>query len=117
MSRRSRLLDDQRKTRLIQRLPASLRNCVADGGWKIVLPRNQSHWRVIKKEEYVDEFPICNFIDTFKAMVNNMSLRLRRFGLEEDDANTFMAILNEKTMEKRRSHVSEQLVKDDKAPS
>jgi hypothetical protein len=78
-------------------LLASLRNCVADGGWKIVRPRNQSRWRVIKEEEYFDEFSIGNFIDTFKAMTNNMSLHLRRFGFEEDDTNTFMALLNGKT--------------------
>ncbi len=116
MSRRSRLSNDQRKTRLIKSLPASLRTCVADSGWKIVSPRNQSCWKVINEEEYFEEFSISNFIDTFKAMANNTSLYLTRFGLKEDNANTFMTLLNGDTMEKLHSHLSEQLVKDDKAP-
>jgi hypothetical protein len=81
-----------------------------------MLRRNEFCWKVIEEKDFLEEYTTSNFIDTFKNMADSMSLHLRRFGLNEDNANTFMTLLNSEAMEKLRGHLSEQLVKDGKEP-
>ena len=49
-------------------------------------------------------------------MVQNVSNHFNRFGLDNDDANTFMALFSSDAAEKIRAHLSEQLVRDGKRP-
>ncbi len=78
--------------------------------------RNTFRWRVIIGNEYGEEFAAANLIETYKEMVQNVSNHFNRFGLDNDDANTFMALFSSDAAEKIRAHLSEQLVRDGKHP-
>ena len=97
-------------------MPAGIKGCVEDGGWTVVGHRNISRWRVITEDEYGEEFAAANLIETYKEMVQNVSNHFNRFGLDNDDANTFMTLFSSDAAEKICAHLSEQLVRDGKHP-
>jgi len=111
-----RVLSLPQKTRLIKSLPSAIRSCVEDGGWQIVMPRNTSSCTIMTEEEFVNKYARNGFCQTNKEIESNMSSHLNRFGLDHDDPNTFMSLLNPEVAEKLREHLSEQLVKDGKQP-
>ena len=101
---------------MINSMPAGIKGCVEDGGWTVVGHRNISRWRVITEDEYGEEFAAANLIETYKEMVQNVSNHFNRFGLDNDDANTFMTLFSSDAAEKICAHLSEQLVRDGKHP-
>lgn len=49
-------------------------------------------------------------------MAKNISIHLRRFGLDDDHPNTVMALFNSDAADTIHGHLSEQLVKDGRLP-
>jgi hypothetical protein len=111
-----RVLSSTQKSRLIKSLPSAIRSCVEEGGWQIVMPRNTSACTIMTEEEFINKYARNGFCQTNKEIESNMSSHLNRFGLDHDDPNTFMSLLNCEAAEKLREHLSEQLVKDGKQP-
>ena len=111
-----RALSLNQKSRLIKSLPSAIRCCVEEGGWEIVMPRNTSSCTIMTEEEFINKYARNGFCQTNKEIESNMSSHLNRFGLDHDDPNTFMSLLNCEAAEKLREHLSEQLVKDGKQP-
>ena len=93
-------------------LPCAIRSCVEDGGCQIVLHRNTSSCTIMTEEEFLNKFARNWFV----KLTERLNLISLQFGLELDDPNTFMSLLNCEVAEKLREHVSEQLVKDVKQP-
>ena len=56
------------------------------------------------------------YVKTYQEIEYNMRSHLNRFGLDHDDPNTLMSILNSEVTKKLYGHLSEQLVKDGKQP-
>jgi hypothetical protein len=71
---------------------------------------------VITDKEYGEKFAATKCIETFTGTADNISNHFICFGLDNDDANTFMALLNSEAVEKLHGHLTEQLVKDGKSP-
>ncbi len=79
------ILSSPQKSKLIKSLPSTIRSCVEDDGWQILLHRNTSSCIIMTEEEFLNEYAKNGFCQTYEEIESNMSPHLNRFGLDHDD--------------------------------
>jgi hypothetical protein len=75
--------------------------------WTIVGQPNESHWDIITEEAYAKLYAAEKQKDTFLQMAGNMDQHFSYFGLDNNNAKNFMALLSSETSENIRVYISE----------
>jgi hypothetical protein len=86
---------------LIKSLPAALKACVAEDGWKIEQTPNVSPFVLLTEDEYEEMYASKKYRETYVHIADSMAHNCRAYAMDFDDASVFTTLLSNGVFQKQ----------------